>query len=261
MARWHWNKGGAALETLYERTPFSDYLVAAGQMHPDYRDVPPTTTLADIVDELGLARLSEAEERQLRWDLGAVIAVGMKVFELSAAAGGLQVKGVQATLWRIAKTLAAVGAGSATDDELQEIEQTLHGAETGFHHSLDIASALLITRTLAEETGWNRAHDRMLNFLRWPSTLAAACHKAAKDLDKIKGKNGRPSLEWYRDFQRILTSIAKKNSIPPTVEINRATGKAQGRFIELAKRFEELLPPMLRSPSPEAMAKRLQSKT
>ncbi len=260
MARWQWNRGGASFEPLYERSPFTDYVVASGQLHPDYRGVPPTTTLAAVIDELGLEPLSKPEEQQLRGDLSAVIEAGIKAWQLSTAAGGLQIADVQVTLRRIAKVLMAVCTSSGSAGELKEIERTLHGTKDGFHHAHDTAIGLLITNTLAQETGQGRAHDLVLNFRQWPRTVAAACLKAAKDLGKVKGKGGRPSLDWYPDFKRVLTCIAEKNSIPSIVEINRATGKAQGRFIELAERFEELLPPMLRSPNPEAMAKRLQSK-
>jgi hypothetical protein len=98
----------------------------------------------------------------------------------------------------------------------------------------------------------------VLNVRKWMPEVAAACLEAAKDLGKVKAKGGRPSLDWYDDFWRILTGIAEKNSIRPKVEINRVTGEAEGQFIELAERFEELLPPMLRSPTREAIAKRLQ---
>jgi hypothetical protein len=261
MARWQWNRGGASFEPLYERSPFTDYAVATGQLHPDYRSVPPTTTLAKVIDELGLDPLSKPEQQQMRLALSAAIEAGMKAWQLSAPGGGLKIVDVQVILRRIAKILKAVWNGSTSAGEMEEIERTLHGAETGFHRRYDLAIALLLTDTLAVETGQDRARDRVLNFRRWPRTVAAACLKAAEDLGKIKGKGGRPSLDWYPDFKRVLTCIAEKNSISRTIEINRETGKPQGRFIELAERFEELLPPMLRSPSLEAMAKRLQSKT
>jgi hypothetical protein len=244
------------------RTPLSEGMVDTGLVHPDWKDVPPpTTTLAQVVAELGLGPPSKREERRVRSGLGAVIGDGMKVFELSAACGSLQISDVQKILKRIAETLTAALAGSANADELHAIEQGLKGAETGFHHAHDTAIALLITKTLAREIGEDKARDRVLNFRKWMHTVAAACLKAAEDLDKVKGKDGRPSLDWYRDFQRILTCIAKKNSIRPKVEIDRVTGEPQGSFIELAERFEQLLPPMLRSHSRAAIAKRLQSKT
>jgi len=51
--------------------------------------------------------------------------------------------------------------------------------ETGFHSAHDTAIALLITNTLAQETGKDGARDRVVNFRRWPRTIAAASLKAA----------------------------------------------------------------------------------
>jgi hypothetical protein len=228
MARWHWNTSGAGVWQLYERTPLVDAIVDAGLRHPVFRGVPPTTTLSEVVDELGLHPLSEREEQQVRSALSAVIEAGVKVFELSAANDGLQIAEVQRILRRIAKSLRT---GSKKADKLQTIEKTLHGAKTGSHHTQDIAIALLITKTLAREVGEDKADDMVLNFREWRHPVAAACLKAAEDLDQIKGKGGRPSLDWYPDFQRVLTCIAEKNSIRPTVEINRVTSDPQGRFI------------------------------
>jgi hypothetical protein len=259
MARWHWNKSGASVWSLYERMPFSEEIFNAELVHPDWKDVPaPTTTLTQVVAELGLVPFStRREEEDVRFALGTVIATGMKVFELSAA---LQIAEAQKILRWIANTLMAALAGSANVDELHAIEQGLQRAETGLRHTHDTAITLLITNTLAREIGKDKARDRVLNFRKWMRTVVAACHKAADDLDEIKGKDGRPALDWYRDFQRILKCIAEKNSIRPRVEINRETGEPQGSFIELVERFEELLPPMLRSSSRAAIAKRLQRK-
>jgi hypothetical protein len=247
------------------RTPLSEEMVDAGlwkdAVHPHWKDVPPpTTTLAQVVAELGLVPFStRREEEDVRFAIGDVIGAGMKTWEL-VKAGDMQIAEVQKILRRIAKSLTAALAGSANADELQSVEQTLQGVETGFRHAFDTGIALLIANTLAREIGEDKARDRMLNFRKWMHTFAAACRKAAEDLDKVKVKAGHPSVDWYRDFQRILTSIAKKNSIRPKVEIDRVTGEPKGRFIELAERFEEVLPPMLRSPSRAAIAKRLQRK-
>jgi hypothetical protein len=261
MARWHWNRSGSSVWSLYERTPAMDAIVNAGGLHPDWKDVPPpTTTLAQVVAELGLVPFStRREEEDVRFAIGAVIGDGMKTWEL-VKSGDVQIAEVQKSLRWIAETLTAALAGSAKVDELHAIEQGLR-VETGFCNAHDMAIALLITNTLAREIGEDKARDRVLSFRKWTRTVAAACLKAEEDLDKIKGKDGRPSLDWYRDFQRILTCIAKKSSIRPKVEINRVTGEPQGLFIELAERFEEILPPMLRSHSRAAMAKRLQRKT
>jgi hypothetical protein len=245
------------------RTPLSEEMIDAGlwkdAVHPDWKDVPPpTTTLAQVVAELGLVPFStRREEEDVRFALGDVIGAGMKTWEL-VKGGNVQIAEVQKILRRIAKILTAALAGSANADELQAVEQTLQGAETGFRHPFDTGIALLIANTLAREIGEDKARDRVLNFRKWLHTVAAACRKAAEDLDKINGKDGHPSLGWYRDFQRILTCIAEKNSIRPKVEIDRVTGEPRGRFIELAERFEELLPPMLRSRTRVAIAKRLQ---
>ena len=81
MARWHWNRSGASIDSLYELTPVVDEIVAAGQAYyPDWKDVPPpTTTLARVVAELGLVPFStRREEEDVRFALGTVIATGME---------------------------------------------------------------------------------------------------------------------------------------------------------------------------------------
>jgi hypothetical protein len=256
MVLWRWI-GGASSQSLYELTPECQEAINAGLFpsNPDY-PIPPTTTLRQVVAELSLAPLTRREERCVRGALGSAIGAGTQAFELSLAPKIVEVQGV---LRRIADTLSST-PGLTKEQKLWEIEPVLLGAETGFRHTYDTAIASLIINTLAREIGKERAHDRVVHFRDWTESVAEACRVAADDLGDIKGKPGRTPLYWYRDFRRVLVCIAEKNSINPTVEIDRVSGKAQGRFIELAKHFEELLPPMLRSPTDEAMAKRLQRK-
>jgi hypothetical protein len=93
---------------------------------------------------------------------------------------------------------------------------------------------------------------------KWPRTVAEACRQAARELDKIEGKSGRPARDWYGEFTRVLALIAARNGIGPKVVVNPRTGKATGQFLDIAERFEQFLPQHMRSSSRGAIAKRLQ---
>jgi hypothetical protein len=245
---------GSTIASLCERTAAFEYFVAVGLV--DRREA--TTTLAAVLVDLGLAPLSEKDEQKVRNELGRVIGRGEEILEDSRQESRLTVEEVQKTLKRVANGLEAMSHGGLDPGELAAIEKVLNGAETGSRESHDIAVALRVITALAEETGRRRANELVINFRKWPRTVAEACRRAANELDLVKGKSGKPPRVWYRDFKRILEFIAEKNWIQPKVVINRRTQEAQGRFIELAERFEQLLPRHMRSPSREAIAKMLQ---
>jgi hypothetical protein len=248
---------GKSVSSLYERTPEFEAMVKAGLVDPRECE----TTFAEVIIELGLAPLSAEDEQIIRNELGAVIGRGIDIFEESAKRnpdGKLTVSDVRATLTQVADRLDAMIAGQLDADQIAAIDKVMRGVETGFRDGHAIEVALKIRRTLAREIGVDDAHDRMAEFHKWPRTIVEACRRAAEDLDLIKGAPGRQSRDWYRDFKRILTFIAKKNGIRPKVVINRRTHEAQGRFVELAEQFERLLPRHMRSQSREAMAKMLE---
>jgi hypothetical protein len=220
------------------------------------------TTLANVITELCLVPLSASDEQMIRNELAAIIGYGLKASEESPKLnpdGKLTVRDLQTTLTKIADGLDVIASTARLDaNELSAIDRVMRGTETGFHESHDIQVALKIRSTLAAEIGLTKAQDRMADFHKWPRTIAEACRRAAVDLDLIRGTPGRQSRDWYRDFKRVLVSIARKNGIKPKVIINRRTHEAQGRFIDLAEKFERLLPRDMRSPSREAIAKRLE---
>ncbi len=248
---------GKSVSSLYERTPAFEAMVKAGSVDSHECE----TTLSDVMTELGIAPLSTEDEQMVRNELAAIIGCGLRVSEESAKQNPdarLAVRDVQASLTKIADGLDAMIAGQLDRDQFAVIDKFMRGAETGFRESHEIEVALKIKRTLAEEIGITKAHDRMAEFSKWPRTIAETCRRAAQDLDSIKAAPGRQSRDWYRDFKRVLTFVAGKHGIRRKVVINRRTHEAQGRFIELAEKFEQLLPRHMRSPSREAIAKMLE---
>jgi hypothetical protein len=252
LPRW-----GASTSSLYERTPAFVQLVKAGLV--DANEC--RTTLAEVIAELGLAPVSDEDERTIREELGAVIGRGIEIYADSQKQNldpVVTVADVQATLEWIADGLEAMIVGRLAPEQSAAIEKVLHGAETGFRERHDTEVALKVIGTLRQEIGHDKARERVIKFRQWPRTVAEACRRAAMELKLIKGKRGRLRRDWYSDFKRVLTFVAEKNGIQPKVVINRRTHKAQGRFIDLAERFERLLPRHMRSPNREAIAKMLQ---
>jgi hypothetical protein len=246
---------GASICAIYERTPAVEAMVERGYIDPNEC----VTTLGEVITDLGLKALSSDDEQRIRNELAPVIGSGLSDIQYSPKLnpdGRLQVSDVQATLKDVAASLDAMIAGQLSTSRLDAITKVLSGAQTGCRESHDIAVALAVRKTLASE-GLD-ADAKLMEFRQWPRTIAEACRRAARDLDPLKGKSGRPSRDWYRDFERVLAFVASKNGISRQVVINRRTGKAQGRYVDLAEGFEDLLPRLLRSPSREAIAKSLQ---
>ena len=248
---------GKWVSSLYERTLDFEAMVEAGVVDPRECE----TTLAEVIIELGLAPLSAEDEQKIRHQLGTVIGRGIEIFEQSAKQnpdGKLAVSDLQETLTKVAAGLEAMGVGLLAADQIALIDNVIKGAETGWQDAHNVEVALKIRSTLVQEIEVSNAQNRMAEFHKWPRTIAEACRRAARDLDLIEGDSGRRPRDWYRDFRRVLIFIAKKNGISPKVVINRRTHEAQGRFIELAEQFEQLLPRHMRSQSREAMAKMLE---
>jgi hypothetical protein len=68
---------GSSLGTLCERTPDFEQMVAAGLV--DAREA--TTTLAEVIADLGLHPLSDEDEQKIRDELGVVIGRGCEIHE------------------------------------------------------------------------------------------------------------------------------------------------------------------------------------
>jgi hypothetical protein len=201
-----------------------------------------------VVSDLALAPMSSEDEAKVRGKLAQVIGRGLERIEFSkklSPRGKLQTKTVVAALKTIARTFAAA-------------EPILRGLETGIRNSHQIEVAIRIKEALAQNSELkNSADDFLSDFCNRMNTVSQACQVAASDLKSVKARSGQKPIDWYNDFARILIFIAERNDIRATVVIDRLTGKAKGRFLELAAGFERLLYPAMRSPSRAALASRL----
>jgi hypothetical protein len=201
-----------------------------------------------VVSDLKLDFSSAKYKGRIREDLTLVVGRGLQAIELSEKlnpGGKLHTNAIAATLKSVANSL-------------REAEATLRGLETGFHSSHEIDVAIRIREVLRKNPEINNNADSFLNdCCERMNAIVQACVVAEKVVKSIKIKGGRKPIDWYDDFTRILASIARKNKIPATIVVDRDSGKAKGPFLDLAAGFELLLYPLMRSPTREAMAKRL----
>jgi hypothetical protein len=206
------------------------------------------TNLARVVADLGLEALSSSDEAEIRSQLGYVIGRGLARIAVTKKLnpeGKLHTKD-------IAAILKAIGR------DFQSHEAAFRGRETGLRQPHEIEVANRIREVLSKNPEIKIDADEFLtDFCDRINTISHACLIAARDLQSSKARAGNKSIDWYDDFTRVLVNLAEKNSIRPTIENDRRTGKPRGRFFELAAGFESLLYPKMRSPSPSALAKRL----
>jgi hypothetical protein len=266
-------QSGSAISSLYERPAAFEEMIfehlivlflvglasqdeikkAFDEIVKSFAELGLTTTLSEVISDLGLAPLSPNDEQKVRDELGAIIGRGLQ--EL----GRLQIASLQTTLRRVARGLKGVAAGRRLKSQaIRQIEQILHSRETGFHKAHDITAASEIVTALAGIVGDRDTAEAIMN--RWtdhPRETAAACHIADERLGTIVGKSGQPAIDWYVEFVSVLKFIAAKNNIKPTISTNPVTLKRQGRFLALATAVEQLLPLCMRSSTDEARAQRL----
>jgi len=109
--------------------------------------------------------------------------------------------------------------------------------------------------------------DRIVSLLSLSCVVKDACERALAELNGVRGRSGRPPLEWYDEFVQLLLEFAHIAAIDPVVKTDRISGERTGPFIELALAFEQLLllyehqaghSMSMRSPSRDACAKRLE---
>jgi hypothetical protein len=226
------------------------------------------TTLFKMIDELGLASLSAADEAMIRRELGTLIGAYYQNLEGSEkhSPNRVTVAEVQKTLRRLADLLEAAPWDSADLDlnidsahaDMAEIERLVHGHETGLRSTEELAVAGEIMRVLVKQIGnYDQARALLLDYQRNPRPVAEACRKAAKKVGAIKGKRGAPSIDWS-GFRRAVTLIANRNNIEPVIITNRANGQVEGRYIEIAEGLQRLLPKYMRADNRTALVKRLQ---
>jgi hypothetical protein len=122
---------GVSFATIHERFPEFDRLVDAGLVDPRQA----TTTLAEVIADLGFVPLSVEDEQRVRDELGRIVGrawdeVGWS--QKQSPDGRLLVADVQASLLRTAKWLDDLDNLDA--GQLNTVEEILHGAKTGRQH-------------------------------------------------------------------------------------------------------------------------------
>jgi hypothetical protein len=199
-------------------------------------------SLSEVMASLGLKPLSKKAERSLRERLG--FALG----KWEEPCAGVEVDDVARSLTSNAKTLEKIARLAAV-------------AKGGMNLSEEIEGACRLAEALSEDSTIGSvaaAQVYLADFGGRATIIASACRSAAKKLRLIRGKGGGTPHLWYDEFAAVLLDICKANKLQPSVRIDRGSGEPVGDLAKVAAGFEVLLPPRMRSPTPEAMVKRLQ---
>jgi hypothetical protein len=157
-----------------------------------------------------------------------------------------------------AKEIALVLGAMA--EKLESFIPLLSGCEMGLRSGRDIAAAGRLAQILVHNPTIGNiaaALDYLADFRARVEVIALTSRVASMELRTLRGKSGRVAHDWYDDFTRFLVSICTKNGIKPTVITDRVSGEPRGRLLEMALGFEKLLRPTMRSPTPQAAAKRV----
>jgi hypothetical protein len=224
-------KSGVAYLTLFERDP--------SQREPD-------VTLSEIVANLGLTPLTRKAEREIRARLG--FAMGKweaphATFDLADVIGSLN---SHAKALEKFSAVAAIAKGGHLKGRYLKRDM-----EACFQLAHDLKESLSLEDVTA-------AYAYLADFADRATAVAFGGREAAKRLTKIRGMGGGSPYLWYDDFAAVLLDLCKSNKIEPRAEIDRSSGELVGGLAKLASAFERLLLPPMRSPTPEAMVKRLQ---
>jgi hypothetical protein len=240
---------GACFASLYERTEWldADDLLSAGLVAK--KGDAPTTTLAEVLVGLGLEALSPKDERKVRTLIGYAIGAWNAdqarppVKDTKRTKFADPAKGVTSILESLAKQLDAV-------------ERVLQAHQTGFKNAHDLQNIHVVSLIQEAMGDLGGRGDYLGDFCQQLHKVAGACHAATKTCEAIPGKPGLDPFDWYTHFTRALKFIAEKNEINPTVIRNG--GVVVGPFVDLAEAFERLCPPGMRSPTRDALGKRLE---
>jgi hypothetical protein len=199
-------------------------------------------TLSEVMVSLGLKPLSKKAERKIRERLGFALALWEEPFT------AIQVKDVVTSLNSHAKKLdEIVSLGAITREGF------------GRGHEIAVSGQLLQVLTSDPTIGSvDAAHAYLTEFCDRACTIASASRTAAIRLGSTVGKDGHPRYDWHDEFAAVLVDICQQNGIEPKVGIDRVSGEPVGALVEIATAFERLLLPGMRSPSPQALVKRLQ---
>jgi hypothetical protein len=197
-------------------------------------------TLSDVVASLGLKPLSKRSERSIRDRLGHALGQWEEPY-------GPDVKD-------IARTLDVFARGLEKGVPLLEV------SKGGIHGIEEIEAATRLAQSLREESSIGSiaaARKFLADFSETVATVASASRSAARKARGITGTGGRSAYGWYDEFTAVLLHLCKSNGLEPKARIDRVSGEAVGDLARVAAAFESLMPPRLRSQTPEAMVKRL----
>ena len=97
----------------------------------------------------------------------------------------------------------------------------------------------------------------LVRFVRQAEKISREVSSLAREIETTKAKRGPASHVPYDFFVEAVLEICERNKVKATISTNRVTSERGGRFLAVAKRLELLLPSPMRSPTNEALAKRL----
>jgi len=144
---------------------------------------------------------------------------------------------------------------------LDEVARTLAGGETGLRDVLDIELIVqLVDRMKLDPTvgSVDRAKELISSFQQAATRLAHACLVAAIDVKQEPGRPGRPRLDWYDDFTKLLLNLAKLGGVRADLRKDRITGARAGWLLDAALTLEDFLYPGMKSGTAETCGKRLE---
>src|SRR5262245_41625868 len=159
--------------------------------------------LSEVIENLGLKRLSKKAERQLRQRLGFAIAKWEEPYpaiEIDDVARLL--KSRASSLDKVAGLGAVAKGGIFCTDA---IETAVRGAQA--------------LSEIPSVSSLSSAYDYLEDFGDRALVIASACR--TEKLRLAKGIGGRPLQHWHDEFAAILLDICEQNRIEPTARLDR----------------------------------------
>jgi hypothetical protein len=144
--------------------------------------------------------------------------------------------------------------------KLHEIERSLSGHRTGFRDRIHIDVTSQVQHALAKDSSLGdlaSAARFVDDFVKDAEKMAKHCSYAYHELASQHGPLGRPGLGWYDDFTELLLQLARQAKVKPTITTDRNSGERGGWLLTVARELETFLPEPMRSPTTEALVKRL----
>jgi hypothetical protein len=223
-------KRGVAYQCLFERDP--------AHREPD-------VTLGEVVTSLGLKPLNARDDRNIRDRLG--FALGKR-------------QSPRAT-FDIADVISSLNSHAKALERFSTVAVIAKGGHLkGRYLERDMEVCCQLAQNLKDDLGLEditAAYAYLADFANRVATVASAGRAAAKMLKGVRGTGGGSPYVWYDEFTGVLLDLCKKNKIEPKAGIDGSSGEPVGGLAKLASAVERLLPPSMRSPTPEAMVKRL----